>query len=59
MASKIYYIEFIATRKVRIGDVSKLLIVLIRSYKKDMIAFIYPFNLFESPFIISVGYNGI
>lgn len=46
------------TRRVKIGDVNKLLFTLTSNSGKSMIVFLYSFNLFKGPVIIPVGYNG-
>ena len=47
------------TSKVTIGNASKLLFTLTSDYKKGIIAFFHPFDLFKGPLVILVGCNNV
>lgn len=55
LKSDVLNVGFKITRRVKMGDASKLLFALTSNCRKDMIVFPYPFNLFESPLIISLS----
>ena len=58
LKSVVLNVGFKIIDRVNIRDASKLLFALTNDYREGMIAFLYPFHLFECLLIIQVSCNG-
>lgn len=57
LKSDVLNIGFRITGRVQIGNASKLLFALTSDCREGMIAFLYPFDLFEGPLIVPISCN--
>ena len=58
LKSGVLNVGFRITSRVQTGDASKLLFALTSNCREGMIAFLYPFDLFEGPLIIPISCDG-
>ncbi len=54
---QVSYVRLDIISRIKMGDTNKLLFTLTSNDKKDMIVFLYLFDLFESSLIILLSYN--